>query len=61
MTEPNKKKSKNLSLWIPVVLAFVLIGTAWYFLINIAREHPTERVTLETAPETAQHASDAQP
>lgn len=44
------KKKFAWSLWIPVILAFVIVSAAWFTLIKIARENPTEVVELETAP-----------
>ena len=35
------------SLWIPVILAFLLVGAAWFTVIKIARQNPTESVPLE--------------
>lgn len=47
MTAQKEKKNRKLSLWIPVVLAFVLVIVAWSVLINIAANNPTEKVPLE--------------
>lgn len=43
------KKKFAWSLWIPVILAFLIVSAAWFTLIKIAREHPTEVVELETS------------
>lgn len=45
MSEP--KKGICWSLWIPVTLAFVLVAAAWFTIIKIAKENPTETVPLE--------------
>lgn len=42
------KKRFAWSLWIPVILAFLLVIAAWYTIIKIARENPTESVPLDT-------------
>ena len=43
------KKKFAWSLWIPVILAFLIVSAAWFTLIKIARENPTEVVELETS------------
>ena len=48
MTQKNKQKFA-WSLWIPVILAFLLVITAWATLIKIARDNPTETVELDTS------------
>mgnify|MGYP001578981519 CR=1 FL=1 len=40
------KKKFAWSLWIPVILAFLLVSAAWFTLIKIAGEHPTERIEV---------------
>ena len=45
--KPTEKKRFAWSLWIPVILVFVVVILAWSTLIQIAREHPTEVVPLE--------------
>ncbi len=47
MTEKPVKKQFAWSLWIPVILAFVLVITAWTVLIKIARENPVETIEVE--------------
>jgi hypothetical protein len=42
-----EKKPFAWSLWLPVILAFVLVITAWAILIKIAKEHPVETIELE--------------
>lgn len=49
MNEPEKKKFA-WSLWIPVILGFVLVATAWTVLIKIAKDNPVETITVETRP-----------
>jgi len=46
MSAPKKKKFA-CSLWIPVILAFVLVITAWTFLIKLAKENPVETIEIE--------------
>lgn len=46
---PSTKKPFAWSLWIPVILAFLLVSIAWFTLIKIAYKNPTESVPLETA------------
>ena len=48
MTQPTKKKIA-WSLWIPVILAFLLVSAAWFTLIKIAKANPTETVELDTS------------
>ena len=45
---PLTKRSFAWSLWIPVILAFLLVGAAWFTIIKIARQNPTESVPLES-------------
>lgn len=45
-----EKKSFAWSLWIPVILAFLLVIAAWFTLIKITSEHPTQQVELEQNP-----------
>ena len=47
MPQPNKK-SFAWSLWVPVIIAFLLVIAAWFTVIKIARQNPTESVPLET-------------
>ena len=44
------KKKFAWSLWIPVVLAFVLVSAAWYTLIKIAKENPTQSIEITEQP-----------
>lgn len=37
------------TLWVPVILAFVLVATAWFFLIKIAKENPTEVIEIQSS------------
>jgi len=46
MSKVDKKKFA-WSLWIPVILAFVLVITAWTFLIKLAKENPVETIQIE--------------
>ncbi|MGJ8638479.1 MAG: hypothetical protein ACSHYA_03725 [Opitutaceae bacterium] len=45
-----KKKKFAWSLWIPVVLAFVLVSAAWFTLIKIAKANPTQTIELNQQP-----------
>lgn len=47
MSDP-KKKPIAWSLWIPVITAFLLVITAWTFLIKLAKENPVETIEVET-------------
>ena len=51
-----KNKSFQLTLWVPVVLAFFVVSVAWYFLIQIARDHPTQTVPLAHSVTSEQNA-----
>jgi len=42
------KKEIAWSLWIPVVLGFLLVIAAWMVLIKIARENPVEQIEVES-------------
>ena len=44
---PPTEKNFAWSLWIPVILAFLLVIIAWFTLIKIAQQNPTENVPLE--------------
>jgi large-conductance mechanosensitive channel len=46
----SEKKKFAWSLWIPVILAFVFVATAWFFLIKVALANPVETVPIEQAP-----------
>jgi cell division septal protein FtsQ len=46
--EANKAKRRGVwALWIGVVLAFLLVITAWTILIKIAKENPVEQIKME--------------
>lgn len=45
----SKNKKFAWSLWIPVILAFVLVIVAWFTLIKIAKENPTETIEVQPA------------
>jgi cytochrome c-type biogenesis protein CcmH/NrfF len=46
MTQPKKQKFA-WSLWIPVILAFVIVIAAWTFLIKLAKDNPVETIEIE--------------
>jgi large-conductance mechanosensitive channel len=46
MSDTEKKKIA-WSLWIPVILAFLLVSAAWFTLIKIAKANPTATVELD--------------
>ena len=48
MTQTDKKKFA-WSLWIPVILAFLIVSAAWFTLIKIAKENPTEVIEIESS------------
>ena len=41
------KKGFAWSLWIPVILAFLLVCAAWFTVIKIAQQNPTQSVPLD--------------
>lgn len=47
MSEPPKQRKFAWSLWIPVVLAFLLVIAAWTVLIKIAGENPVEPIEIK--------------
>lgn len=47
MSDTPPKKPFAWSLWIPVILAFLLVITAWTVLIQLARENPVEMIEVE--------------
>lgn len=50
----SQKKKICWSLWIPVTLAFLLVIAAWFTIIKIAKENPTETVPLESTSSTGE-------
>lgn len=50
MPLPSKKRFA-WSLWIPVILAFLLVAAAWFTIIKIAQQNPTESIPLDTKSE----------
>lgn len=47
MSDESEKKKIAWSLWIPVILAFLLVISAWTVLIKIAKEHPVETIEVD--------------
>ncbi len=47
MSERPEKKKFAWSLWIPVILAFVLVISAWTVLIKIAKDNPVETIEVQ--------------
>jgi len=45
---PNQKKNRSRSLWVWVVLAFVILISAWTTLIIVAAGNQPEIVEIET-------------
>lgn len=41
------KKKIAWSLWVPVILAFLLVIGAWFTLIKVAKENPVEPIQIE--------------
>lgn len=41
-----KQRKFAWSLWIPVILAFLLVTAAWTVLIKIAKENPVEQIEV---------------
>lgn len=50
MSESSGKKKKRIawSLWIPVVLAFLLVICAWTTLIQIVKENPVKQIEIKS-------------
>ncbi len=48
MKTSTPKKRTTWSLWIPVILAFILVITAWTILIKIAKENPVKTIEVKT-------------
>lgn len=46
MTHESKKPKRKLSLWLPVILAFCVLITAWTILILVAVKNPAETIPL---------------
>ena len=46
MIEDTPKRKFAWSLWIPVILAFVLVICAWTILIKIAKDNPVETIDV---------------
>lgn len=46
MSNRNKQKSIAWTLWIPVLMAFILVIVAWVVLIKIASDNPTPRIEV---------------
>ncbi len=44
----SEKKKFAWSLWIPVILAFVIVAGAWAVLVKIAKDNPVEKVEINT-------------
>jgi cell division septal protein FtsQ len=51
MSTPTKQKFA-WSLWLPVILAFVLVIAAWTFLIKLAKDNPVETIELDSTAHT---------
>ncbi len=49
MSAPKQKKFV-WSLWIPVILAFILVIAAWTTLIKIAKDNPVEVIEVDRTP-----------
>lgn len=45
---PEKKKKIAWSLWIPVIIAFLLVTAAWTVIIKLAKENPVETIEIES-------------
>jgi large-conductance mechanosensitive channel len=43
-----EKKKFAWSLWIPVILAFLIVSVAWFTLIKIAHQNPVQVIEIET-------------
>lgn len=47
MKAKKKTTSALWTLWIPVILAFVLVASAWAVIITIARDNPVRPIEIE--------------
>ncbi|NBB78684.1 MAG: hypothetical protein GVY36_04465 [Verrucomicrobia bacterium] len=50
MSPKTKQRRFAWSLWIPVILAFLLVITAWTVLIKIAGENPVKTIDIKREP-----------
>ncbi len=50
MNDSAKPSGFAWSLWIPVILLFVLVSLGWWVRIQLAAENPIEFIELETQP-----------
>ena len=50
MSPKGKRHRFTWSLWIPVILAFLLVISAWTVLIKIAGENPVETIEIKREP-----------
>lgn len=50
MSHKAKRGRFAWSLWIPVILAFLLVISAWTILIKVAGENPVETIKLDSKP-----------
>lgn len=53
MNDPQKTPGFAWSLWIPVILLFLLVSLGWYVRIKLAAENPIEFIPLESVPSTS--------
>jgi len=47
MSNPEEKSGFAWSLWIPVILLFLLVSLGWYVRIQLAAENPIEFIEVE--------------
>ncbi|MFP4156579.1 MAG: hypothetical protein ACLFU4_03090 [Opitutales bacterium] len=47
MNDPEKKSGFAWSLWIPVILLFLLVSLGWYVRIQLAAENPIEFIEVD--------------
>lgn len=50
MSPTRKRRRLAWSLWIPVILAFLLVISAWTVLIKIAGENPVKSIEMKMKP-----------
>jgi hypothetical protein len=50
MRRQGERRRFAWSLWIPVMLAFLFVISAWTLLIKLAKENPVETIELKKGP-----------
>jgi asparagine N-glycosylation enzyme membrane subunit Stt3 len=50
MSHQAKRTLFAWTLWLPVILAFLLVISAWTILIKVAGENPVETIKIDSKP-----------